>query len=59
MKVGDLVRNTYSPATSVRWPPAVGVVVELPKEGDKYPQILVMVLGTLDLWWPSTTEVVK
>ena len=60
MKVGDLVRNTWSHATIL---PAgyqvTGIVVELPKENDKYPQILVAVLGALDLWWPATTEVVN
>jgi hypothetical protein len=61
MKVGDLVRNTYShpviqPIDSV---PNVGVVVELPKEDAKYPQILVAVEGSLDLWWPAVTKVIK
>jgi hypothetical protein len=60
MKVGDLVRNTYShPTLLPDGHPTVGVVVELPKENDKYPQVLVAVLGDLELWWASTTEVVK
>jgi hypothetical protein len=60
MKVGDLVRNTYSHATILpAGHPHTGIIVEMPAEDDKYPQILVAVLGTLDLWWPATTEVVK
>jgi len=59
MKVGDLVRNTYEHAViQPNGHPYTGVVMEVPKESDAYPQILVMVNGALDLWWPSTTEVV-
>tara|TARA_Y100000310_G_scaffold260292_1_gene269151 strand:+ start:468 stop:650 length:183 start_codon:yes stop_codon:yes gene_type:complete len=60
MKVGDLVRNIWSHATILPdGHPHLGVVVELPKESDKYPQILVAVLDSLEMWWPATTRVVK
>jgi hypothetical protein len=59
MKIGDLVRNTYEHAViQPHGHPYTGVVMEVPKESDAYPQILVLVNGALDLWWPSTTEVV-
>ena len=49
MKVGDLVRNAHT---------NLGVVVELPKDDEKYPQILVAVRGNLELWCPTVTETV-
>jgi len=61
MKVGDLVRNTYT--HSVIQPAGtfadIGVVIEAPVKGDKYPQVLVSTSAGLSSWWLAVTEVIS
>ena len=60
MKRGDIVRNTwrhkvFNPAANGE----PGVVLELPKKADKYPQVLVYAGGTKHWWHMAVVEVVS
>lgn len=59
MKRGDVVRNTYEHPVLQPVELPLGVVLEPPKKGDKYPQVLVYAGNTRHWWHMAVVEVVS